>query len=138
MTRVTPDDLRLFIHQCELEQTINFPWVAKSMDIEYKKIQAQLAQKGWFYEAMDQMLQRLRFMLIDSAFKAGVNGRSTRRGDVSSAKFILELIDSGKLLETTVPPSEDATDGDVENALEQLSKGKEDGDIPDSTDSPGD
>jgi hypothetical protein len=126
----TPDDLRLFIHNCETEITINFPWVAKQLDIPYKKIQAQLAMKSWFYEEMDLMLQRLKFMLVDSAFKAGINGKSSRRGDVASAKFIIQLIDSGSLLESVTPQSEDSTDGDVEAALSQLEKGKDNASIP--------
>jgi len=122
MTDTSRDDLKRFINTCEHQITINFPTIAAECDISYSVIQRQLAKKSWFYDSMNQMLQRLKFNLLEAQFQSGYQGKTYSSGDTTAAKFIIQMIDNGSLLKAEVPIEDDDTEEDVSDALEKLQK----------------
>jgi len=92
-------DLENFVKSVRAQCSINFPLVANDLGLEWDRVRKEIDKRGWFHDSLAQALEEIKHDICDAILKAAIHGKAgAGRGDLTSAKWIIQIINSGSLL----------------------------------------
>lgn len=103
------DQLKKFVEQVRTRQGIDFPLIANKMGLSWvRDIQPQLRTNPEFLAAMQEVLQELKYSLLQSLFTVARDGKSRggSSGEPTHIREIIKHIDAGTLLGAGMVPDE--------------------------------
>lgn len=97
---VGKDTLTKFIQQCLKLESVDFHDIAYSMNMSWTRDFKPLLQEPWAKEALEDMLEKMKFKLINRLYTAAVKGVPAGKVPPPAAhiKEMIKIIDSGLLL----------------------------------------
>ncbi len=91
--------LENFVKSVRAQCSINFPLIAADLDLSWDRVRKEIDKDGWFKEELALVLEEIKHDICDAILKAAIHGKSgAGRGDLTSAKWVIQMINSGSLL----------------------------------------
>jgi hypothetical protein len=91
--------LENFVKSVRAQCSINFPLIASDLGLSWDRIKKEIDKDGWFKEELSLALEEIKHDICDAILKAAIHGKSgAGRGDLTSAKWVIGVINSGALL----------------------------------------
>ncbi len=89
-----------FIQQCLKLESVDFPDVAYTLNLSWTKELKPAFKECWGKEAMEEMLEKMKFKLVNRLYVAAVKGAPIGKVPPPAVhiKEMIKLIDSGVLL----------------------------------------
>lgn len=117
--------LENFVKSVRAQCSINFPLVASDLGLSWERVRKEIEKDGWFKEELSLVLEEIKHDICDAILKAAIHGKSgAGRGDLTSAKWVIQMINSGALLGGQ--DDEGGPSGLSESDLEALGLGDKD------------
>ena len=125
----TQEQLEKFVQQVRAGRSVEFPSVARSVGLNwFKDVKPLLETNPIFYEALQEVLEEMKYELYQCLLKTGRDGKSGRPPEIAYIKEVIKFIDSGAILGKSTAGLGEGGDAGLAEHLEALLKGgKRDG-----------
>jgi len=116
--------LEQFLTTMHAQRSLNLPELAATIQIDFEEVERELKKGGIFYRKVKESLERIKFDLWDTVLRMGRDGKASgqRSSDLAAIRFIIEEIESGRVLAKY--EKQELSKTDVKNAMSKLNLGK--------------
>ena len=92
--------LQRFLDNMRAQRSINLPTLAAQCGLSFMAVEDELRRGRDFFRGVEGVLESIKFDLWDSVLSIGRDGKSgtMRTGDLPAIKFIIDEIESGRIL----------------------------------------